>query len=137
MRTGNPTLVSLALYTGEDFQENLNVLVKQCEQISENSIIVAPEVSVTGFCYEHFAHAALFASNIDEALLKASKNHKTLITTYIEEEANYFYNVAKVYHDGKIIHQQRKHKLFPLGNEDLHFTAGHKEAIQLFKIDGI
>lgn len=135
MTTGRP-LVSLQFETTTDYQKNLDTLLSLCEATAEKSIILAPEVSVTGFDYEHFKEAAHFSKTIESALQTASKN-KTITTTMIELIDEKFYNVAKVFHDGNIIHTQAKHKLFTLGDEQKHFSAGSQDEIKIFEIDGI
>lgn len=135
MTTGRP-LASLQFETTTNYQKNLDTLLSLCNTVAEKSIILAPEVSVTGFDYDNFKEAALFSHTIDEALLKASQD-RTIITTMIESIDNKFYNVAKVYHHKKIIHEQKKHKLFTLGQERKYFSAGEEEALKIFDIDGI
>ena len=133
--TGRP-LLSLQFETTPNYEDNLQTLLKLCGIALDNSIILAPEVSLTGFDYPNFSQAAAFTSQADIALLVASAN-KTITTTMIEQEDEKFYNVAKVYHHGKIIHRQKKHKLFTIGDERKYFTAGDKEAIQIFEIEGL
>ena len=135
MTTGRE-LASLQFETTSSYEENLKTLTSLCEATATNTIMLAPEVSVTGFDYENFDTAAHFSKEIDRALLEASKN-RTIITTMIEKKQDAFYNVAKVYHHEKIIHTQAKHKLFTLGDEGKYFSAASKDAIKIFEIDGI
>lgn len=135
MTTGRP-LVSLQFETTPDYEKNLDTLTSLCHASPEQSIILAPEVSITGFDYKNFIEAGKFSQNIDAILKKASKD-RTIATTMIEERNGKFYNVAKVFHHGKIIHTQAKHKLFTLGDERKHFSAGLKDEIKIFDIDGI
>ncbi len=133
--TGRP-LVSLQFETTSNYQKNLDTLISLASQTAKESIILAPEVSITNFDYPNFDKAAAFSSTIDTALLDASKN-KTIVTTLIEKDQEKFYNRAKVYHRGQIIHTQAKHKLFVIGDERTYFTAGTKEGIKIFEIDGL
>ncbi|MDE5925256.1 MAG: carbon-nitrogen hydrolase family protein, partial [Helicobacter sp.] len=59
------------------------------------------------------------------------------VITMIEKYRNGFYNNLKVFYKGELLHKQSKHKLFPLGNEHLHFQSGDIEEIAPFEIDGI
>lgn len=135
MTTGRP-LVSLQFETTTDYQKNLDTLISLCDATPKQSIILAPEVSVTGFDYDNFKAAADFSTKIESALKKAS-TEKTITTTMIEYKDGKFYNIAKVFHHGTIIHAQSKYKLFTLGNERKHFSAGSKDQIKIFKINGI
>lgn len=130
--TGN-ILASLQFETTPNYEANLETLVSLCQPLLKNTLVLAPEVSVTGFDYEHFLDAANFSKTIDTALLKASEN-KTIVTTMIEKLDGNFYNIAKVYHEGKIIHTQKKYKLFTLGQEQKYFTAGEKKDIIHFNV---
>ena len=129
-------LVSLQFETDSDYQKNLDTLLLLAKTTAAESIILAPEVSMTNFDYPNFHEAAAFSKHIDTALLEASCD-RTIVTTMIELHEEKFYNVAKVYHHKKIIHTQAKHKLFVIGDERKYFTAGNKEAIKIFEIDGI
>lgn len=133
--TGRP-LASLQFQTTANYQKNLDTLLSLAAQTAEGSIVLAPEVSITNFDYANFNEAAAFSQQIDHALLEASQN-KTIVTTMVELHNDKFYNVAKVYHRGKIIHTQAKHKLFVIGDERKYFTAGPKDAIKIFEIEGI
>jgi len=135
MTTGRP-LATLQFETTSDYTTNLQTLISLCHATAKQSIILAPEVSVTGFDYSNFKEAALFSTEIDKALVEASKE-KTIATTMIELRDESFYNVAKVYHHGTIIHSQAKHKLFTLGDERKHFSPGTLDDIKIFEIDGI
>ncbi len=130
-------LASLQFETKPDYEENLSQLTRLCDLAPRGSILLAPEVSLTGFDYANFDAAALFSAKADERLALASQNNKSIITTMIEKEGNSFYNVAKVFHRGALVHTQAKHKLFTLGDETRFFTAGTQEAIKIFELDGI
>ena len=130
------SLYTLQFKTKQNFEENLiyfKNLILECES---DSIILAPEVALTNFCYQRMEEASEFAKEATETLLKLS-SEKTIITTMIEKYKNGFYNNLKVFHRGELLHKQSKNKLFPLGNEHLHFQAGNIEEISPFIIDGI
>lgn len=136
MRTGKITLHSLALFTHSDFTQNLDILAQECLRTDPGSIIVAPEVAITGFCYDRFDEAAQFATHLDKRVLELSRD-RTIILTLIEKIDGRFYNVAKIYHNRNIVHTQAKYKLFPLGEEDMHFTPGERQSIAMVDINGV
>lgn len=134
MTTTGRELASLQFETTANYEANLQTLLSLCDSLKPNTIALAPEVSITGFDYANFENAADFSNNIDKELLQASHD-KTIVTTMIVKEDTFFFNTAKVYHHGKIIHQQKKHKLFTLGEEIKHFTAGKAKNIINLKVD--
>lgn len=128
-------LAVLQFQSGDDFEKNLTTLIDLFDE-SDAEVILAPEVCLTGFCYDRMAEAARFG---DEAVLKLLKivGSRILVLTVIEELDGGFYNVAKVIHNGVVAHQQAKHKLFLLGDEHRHFQSGTQEAIKPFEVAGI
>jgi predicted amidohydrolase len=128
-------LAVLQFKSGEDFAENLTRLITLFEA-SDAQVVLAPEVCLTGFCFGRMADAARFG---DEALLRLLEvvGSRILVLTVIEELDGGFYNVAKVLHDGVVVHQQAKHKLFLLGDEHHHFQSGTASSIRPFEVGGI
>ncbi|WP_200762963.1 carbon-nitrogen hydrolase family protein [Nitrosophilus alvini] len=135
MTTSKKSLSVLQFKTGDDFSKNLDTLktlVKRCE---EDSIVVAPEVCLTGFAYERFDEAASFGLHALKELLPLSQN-RTIVFTMIEKRDGKFYNFAKVLHRGEVLYEQPKVKLFKFGGETDYFEAGKMEDIRIFEIDG-
>ena len=126
----------LQFKTGEDFNKNLTVLKNLIKKCPENSIVVAPEVCLTGFSYERFQEAADFGKSALKELIPLSDN-KLVVFTMIEKIKNRFYNVAKVLHNQKLVYEQPKVKLFKFGGETNYFEAGKLDDIKIFEIDGI
>ncbi len=91
---------------------------------------------MSGFDYENIERAATFTPRALEALCLHVK-HNTLITTFIEKRGDAYYNVAKVIHNGRVIYEQAKTKLFALGDEHRYFNAGDEAYIHTFEIDGL
>ena len=129
-------LYALQFKTKQNFEENLITLKNLIMNCERDSIILAPEVSLTNFCYQRMDEAAEFSKVATETLINLS-NEKTIIITMIEKYRNGFYNNAKVFHKGELLHKQSKHKLFPLGNEHLHFQSGDLAEMAPFNIDGL
>lgn len=129
-------LYALQFKTKQNFEDNLTHLKNLILNCESNSIILAPEVCLTNFCYQQMEEASAFAKEATQTLLSLS-SERTIILTMIEKYHNAFYNNLKVFHNGELLHKQSKHKLFPLGNEHLHFTSGDIAEIAPFKIDGL
>jgi len=130
------TLCSLLLETLPNYEENLNNLITEIKKAPSSSIIVAPEVCLTGFDYENFESAATFSKQALGELLKLSSD-KIITLTIIEKEKDEFFNNAYVLYKNRVVHKQAKHHLFKFGGEGEYFTEGSEEEILSFEIDGI
>jgi len=128
--------VALQLPNVTKYQKNLDKLLAYIEQYREHKLIVAPEVCLTDYDYEHIDAAVAFS---EQALieLKAVVNEQIVVLTLLSKQGEYYTNDAIVIHRHKIVHRQSKHKLFLLGEEDKYLQAGKAEDIQLFEIDGV
>lgn len=129
-------LIALQIKTSEDFQKNLEHLKSLILECEENSIILAPEIALSGFCYDRMQEASDFSLKAIEELKSLAKN-KTIALTLITKQNNAFYNTLHIFHNQEILHTQSKLKLFPLGNELEHFEAGNKEDIKILDINGL
>lgn len=129
-------VVTLQLPSHQRYQENLDTLLSHLKEHQDKDIIVAPEVFLTSFDYEHMATAAKFSANALKTL-KKEVGDQIVVLTLILEEGESFVNQAVVIHRHKIIHRQEKVKLFKLGDEDLYFEAGRKKKIKPFEIEGV
>ncbi len=118
------------------FEENFKKLSSFIKNSEEESLIVAPELSLSNFCYKDMKKATDFSKYITNKLTKLT-NNKTVCLTMLEEENGKFYNRAKFIHHEKIIFQRDKYELFKLGNEDKYFTKGKEEDIKIFECEGI
>ena len=129
-------VVTLQLPSHQRYQENLDALLTHLQTHNNTHIVVAPEVFLTGYDYEHMSTAAKFSANALKTLKKVV-NEQIVVLTLILEDGDEFVNQAVVIHKHKVIHRQNKVKLFRLGDEDLYFRAGKKKKIQLFEIEGV
>lgn len=128
--------VSLQLPTGGDFAANLSTLLAAYGRHRDAAFVAAPEVYLTGFSYDRFEEAAAFSLHATQTLFDAVGD-TPLLLTMIEKRDDAFYNVAKVFHQGQVVHEQRKHQLFLLGNEHDYFAPGPEEEIRLFDLNGV
>jgi len=129
-------VVSLQLPSRKRYQENFDTLLSYLDVYQDKHLIVAPEVFLTAFDYEHMATAAKFSANALKTL-KKEVNEQIVVLTLVLEDGEDFINQAVVIHKHKVVHRQNKVKLFKLGDEDLYFRAGKKKRIQPFEIDGV
>jgi predicted amidohydrolase len=128
--------VVLQLPSAKRYQENLDVLVKYLHTYKNKDIIVAPEVYLTAYDYEHLATAAKFSAKALKTL-KQIVEDQIVVLTLILEEGDEFVNQAVVIHKHKVVHRQNKAKLFKLGDEDIYLTAGKEKKIKPFEIEGV
>ncbi len=128
--------VALQLPTTKRYQENLEMLLRHLHTHQNKHIVVAPEVFLTSFDYEHMTTAAKFSANALK-ILKKEVNEQIVVFTLILEDGDDFVNQAVVIYKHKIVYRQDKVKLFKVGDEDLYFRAGKRKKIQIFEIEGI
>ncbi|PKN15518.1 MAG: carbon-nitrogen hydrolase family protein [Deltaproteobacteria bacterium HGW-Deltaproteobacteria-24] len=129
-------LVALQTKTSSNYEENLKYLESIIKEVPKNSLILAPELCLSGYSYETLDKAASFSKIAIERLLECSQEQSIALTMITKKENNY-YNTFHLFHEGKIIHTQSKVKLFTLNQEDDYFTAGKQEAIKLFELNGL
>jgi predicted amidohydrolase len=129
-------VVTLQLPSHKRYQENLDTLLLYLKNHEDKHIVVAPEVYLTPYDYDHMSTAAKFSAKALKTL-KKEVNEQIVVLTLILEDGDDFVNQAVVIHKHKIIHKQEKVKLFKLGDEDLYFKAGKKKKIKLFEIEGV
>ena len=131
----NLWVATLQLKTASTYEENLSNLISIVKN-SRADLIVAPELALTNFDYEHFEEVATFYKVALNQLL-ALISDKILVLTLTKKENNNFYNQAVVIHNHQIVYRQNKYKLFTLGDELKYFTAGEENLISPFTINGI
>ncbi|PHS37589.1 MAG: hydrolase [Sulfurovum sp.] len=132
----NMEVASLQLPSHRRYQKNLETLLFYLKKHQDKHIVVAPEVFLTSYDYEHMATAAKFSANALKTL-KREVGAQIVVLTLILEEGDEFINQAVVIHKHRIIHRQEKVKLFKLGDEDLYLKAGRKKKIKPFEIEGV
>ena len=128
--------VALQLPSDKRYQNNLDRLLEYIDMHADKEIIVAPEVYLTAYDYEHLSTAAKFSA-MALKVLKQKIDDQILVLTLILQDGEEFVNQAVVIHKHKIVHRQEKVKLFKMGDEDLYLSAGKKKRIKPFEIDGV
>lgn len=129
-------LVTISMQTRDDYEKNLQNLLEMIGSCDPNSLIVAPEVCLSGFAYHDLKEAARFSLSAQEKLQEASKN-KVIILSMLEYKADKLYNMAKVFADGELVHERAKARLFKLGDEHKYMQEGSDEAFEIIEIAGV
>jgi len=129
-------LITLQVKTSENSENNLIHLKKLIESCEDNSLILAPEIALTGFCYDRMEEASQFAIKAINEIKELSLN-KIISLTFITKKNNEYFNTLYMFKEKEVIHTQSKVQLFPLGNELEHFSAGTPDDIKIIDIDGI
>jgi predicted amidohydrolase len=122
---------------GNSYDENLSALLSLIQEAPSNAVIVMPELAVTNFDYERFDEAAAYAPVITGALSEAAGEQIIAVTMIERRGDGRIYNVAKVFHRGRVIHEQAKTELFKMGGEHDYFAPGSADEIMLFEADGL
>lgn len=135
--TSKKTLVALQFdYEKKSLEDNFKTLKRLLNLTPKESIVLAPELCLSGYKYDNLKESAEFSKNILSEL-KELLAEKTFALTLIEEIDGKYFNNLKLFHNKKLIQTRPKAKLFPLGEEEKHFTSGKIEEIKIVKIDGI
>lgn len=129
-------LCSLLFETTSDYKSNLQTLLLLIEKTSQKSLLVAPEVCLTGFDYENFEDVNNFAAFAIEEIKKASQN-KIIILSIIETIDSKVYNVAKLFYNGEVVYQRAKARLFRFGGEEKYFKQGNDSKLEIVEVAGI
>ena len=129
-------LIALQIKTTNDFQTNLKNLKNLINSCEENSIILAPELALSGFSYTRMDEASTFSIKAIEEIKELSTN-RIIALTFITKKDEKYFNTLYIFHNKKIIHTQSKFKLFPLGDELTHFKSGNLEDIKIININGL
>lgn len=130
-------LIALQIKTKENFYENLEHLKELILKCEDNSIILAPEIALTGFCYDRMEEASSFAHLAIDEIKNLSTLNKTIALTFITKNENDFFNTLYIFNNKETLHSQSKSKLFPLGNEEEHFKAGKEDDIKIIELNGL
>ena len=130
------TLCSLLFETSSDYSANLQTLLQLIEQTQTNSFILAHEVCLTGFDYVNLEKATAFSTYAAQELLSASQE-KTIVLTMLEKIDGEVFNVAKVFHNGELVHQRAKSRLFGLGNEEKYMSEGDDAEYEIVEINSL
>jgi predicted amidohydrolase len=135
-KEGGYKLCSLLFETTKEYGNNLKTLLELIDKTPKKSLIVAPEVCLTGFDYQNYEKALEFSHVASEALKKASKD-KIVILTMLQKRGDEVFNFAKIFHNGEIVYERAKAKLFRFGDEHKYMSEGRDEDVSIVEIEGI
>jgi len=137
LMTSKKTLVALQFnYENRSLKDNFETLKRLLDKTPMNSIVLAPELCLSGYKYDSMEESAQFSKNILNKLEELSLN-KTIALTLIEKTNNKYFNNLKIFHNGNLLQTRSKARLFPLGDEQIHFSSGVDKNIEIIEIDGI
>ena len=129
-------LCSLLFETTSDYERNLQRLLELIDDCGDYSLIVAPEVCLTSYDYDNMQKMLSFAPHAIQKIKEASDN-KIIILTILEERDGKVYNFAKVFHNGAVVYERAKAKLFRFGDEHKYMQEGSVEDFKIVEVDGI
>lgn len=127
---------ALQLATSPSYTNNLKRLLGYIYSLPKKSLIVVPEVYLTGFDYSNLQAACAFSELALQRLLQVV-DEQIVVITLIRTIGTEVVNQAVVLHKRTIVHTQLKYRLFHLGNEHKYFSAGSGKDIVKFSIDGV
>lgn len=128
-------ITTLQITPEGEYSKNLKTILKLLKENRASDFVLSPEVSLTDFDYQNFEVAANFSKKAEEIF--KTEDFPTFAITLIEKIGDEFFNTFKVFKNREVIYSQSKYKLFLLGDEHNYFTAGKKESIKKFEIDGV
>lgn len=129
-------LYSLQFITTSCYKTNLQTLLALVDSCKENSLIVAPEVCLTGFDYDNYDEALSFATVATKQIAKHSTN-KIVILTMLEKRDGEVYNFAKVFYNGQVVFERAKARLFRFGGEHNYMSEGSDEDFKIVEVAGV
>jgi len=124
------TLVQTNLHW-EDKAANLQMLEQKISGIGEpTNIVVLPEMFSTGFSMKPELLAEKMDGETVQWMKKIAAEKKIILTgsIMIEEDGYYYNRLIWMLPNGQNWHYDKRH-LFAYGEEDKHYTAGHKRMI--------
>lgn len=135
--TSKKNLVALQFnYENKSLEDNFKTLKRLLDKIPNDSIVLAPELCLSGYKYDSMKESSEFSHKILSELKNLS-TCKTIALTLIEKIDDKYFNNLKIFHNGEIVQTRPKARLFPLGDEQMHFSSGIDEDIKTITIDGI
>jgi len=129
-------LSSLLFQTTSDYSKNLQLLLKLINETAIHSLIVAPEVCLTGYDYDNFDEAVVFSREAIVEIKKASFD-KIIILTILEKRGDEVFNFAKIFYNGEVVYERAKARLFRFGNEHKYMSEGSDAEFEIVEVAGM
>ncbi len=120
------TTVQAALHW-EDKSKNLKMFDAMLENIEKTDLIILPEMFNTGFTMQASDFAEHMNGDTVSWMFEKSKEHNAAIcgSLIINDNGKYYNRLLFIEPDGNLNYYDKRH-LFSMGDEDKHYTAGHK-----------
>jgi len=122
-------------YANKSFEENFETLNSLISKTPKNSLILAPELCLSGYRYDKLEESSNFSQTVIPKIKKLSQN-KIVSLTLTQKIDNLYFNNAKIFYNEKELYCRPKARLFSLGEEEKHFTQGDNSKIQIINIEG-
>jgi predicted amidohydrolase len=111
-------------------ERNLSSVLEYLKEVKEDSLVLLPEMWQCGFDYENMKKHAQATGEVLEEIKRVSvQKSLTVAGTYPVQESGRLYNMAILAHKGKELGRRAKIKLFPLYEEQKHFSPGKEKAV--------
>jgi len=122
--------------TTDDYEANLQTLLRLIKQTDNNTLVVAGEVCLSGYDYDNFEEVLDFAPHAIEEIKKVS-NNKIIILTILQRKDGKVFNFAKIFHNGEVVYERAKARLFRFGDEHRYMSEGSDEEFGIVEVDGL
>lgn len=114
------------------FERNYSRFLTFLNFVQGNSLILLPEVFLTGFYYDDLKSCAAFSRGVLDDILKFSEGLKTaLVYTAVEEVNGKFFNCIHVVEEGRLLFSRPKVALFSPNGEDSYFSPGSVDDLKV------
>jgi predicted amidohydrolase len=123
-------------YTTKSFEENFETLSTLISKTPKNSLVLAPELCLSGYEYDNLRESANFSQKKLLEIKKMSKN-RIISLTLTQKQDNLYFNNAKIFCNEKEIYSRAKAKLFSLSEEEKYFAQGYESGVQIIETEGI
>jgi predicted amidohydrolase len=123
-------------YATKNFEENFETLSSLISKTPKNSLILAPELCLSGYKYDMLKESSDF-SQIALPEIKELSQERIVSLTLTQKIDNLYFNNAKIFYGGKEVYSRAKTKLFSLGEEEKYFAQGDESSIKIVEIKGI
>ncbi len=124
------TLTTLQVSLDEDVEKNTDKIFGYISRARDNSLVLLPEMFFCGFDYDRLEEFADLTEEVIKELKSISAEKGLLLCgTAPEKTKEGIKNTAYLIQDGEVIGKKSKIKLFPIFDENKHFTAGAENPV--------
>ena len=91
---------------------------------------------MTSYDYDNFEKLLDFAPVAIKAIKEVSF-HKIIILTILERRGDEVFNFAKIFHNGAVVYERAKARLFRFGDEHKYMSEGSDDNFKIVEVDGL